>query len=217
MLQHLNALQVWQRAGVPEACWNMGELPVSSRLACTQGRGGLLSSTDQKAGGRVMPGALPHCHAVQVWEYDKNLLQNDALPLVGAFKYETATYMRALAADEFLPAVVLQGQQLAAALVPAAATLAGPADGGGGGAGRGGPGARRPGSGGSAGAGGGAGAAGPGAPGAGQGQVVVGITRKILRKGSRILQALKGMVGSSPKIYNQVGQVVGRIPVHEGW
>ena len=31
-----------------------------------------------------------------------------------------------------------------------------------------------------------------------------GITRKILRKGSRVLQALKDMVGSSPKIYNQV-------------
>jgi hypothetical protein len=32
----------------------------------------------------------------------------------------------------------------------------------------------------------------------------MGITRKILRKGSRVLQVLKGMVGASAKIYSQI-------------
>lgn len=47
---------------------------------------------------------LPHCR-IQVWEFDKNLLQADALPAVGQYKYEVATIMRGLAMDEFLPAV----------------------------------------------------------------------------------------------------------------
>jgi len=42
----------------------------------------------------------------QVWEFDKNLLQQDALPPVGQYKYEVATIMRAMAMDEFLPAVI---------------------------------------------------------------------------------------------------------------
>ena len=37
-----------------------------------------------------------------------------------------------------------------------------------------------------------------------QQQVPCGITRKILRKGSRVLQVLKGMVGNSHKIFTQV-------------
>eukprot|EP00983_Pelagomonas_calceolata_P103677 1158938-Pelagomonas_calceolata.AAC.9 len=42
----------------------------------------------------------------EVWEFDKKLLQADALAPVGQFKYEVATIMRALAMDEFLPAVL---------------------------------------------------------------------------------------------------------------
>ena len=45
----------------------------------------------------------------QVWEFDKNLLQQDALPPVGQYKYEVATIMRAMAMDEFLPAVIAAG------------------------------------------------------------------------------------------------------------
>ncbi|PNH00841.1 Negative elongation factor B [Tetrabaena socialis] len=157
----------------------------------------------------------------QVWEYDKNLLQNDALPLVGAYKYETATYMRALAADEFLPAVLAAAQRLAAAMAtassaatnPSAAGTAADRDSLAGVGGRGpgglGVGGRQRGGAGVAAAAAAArvagshllDAAGSGGPGSGG---VVGITRKILRKGSRITQALKGMVGSSPKIYTQV-------------
>jgi hypothetical protein len=47
-----------------------------------------------------------HCTLLQVWEFDKKLLQADALAPVGQFKYEVATIMRALAMDEFLPAVL---------------------------------------------------------------------------------------------------------------
>lgn len=49
-----------------------------------------------------------------------------------------------------------------------------------------------------------AGNEGSGASGASTRAAPHGITRKILRKGSRVLQLLKGMVGSSQKIYNQV-------------
>ncbi|KAG2491041.1 hypothetical protein HYH03_010488 [Edaphochlamys debaryana] len=168
----------------------------------------------------------------QVWEYDKNLLQSDALPLVGAYKYEIATYMRALAADEFLPGVAAAAARAAVSIM---APDRGPPGGGGGGE-RGGAadadslaglgGAAKAGAGAGRGIrrGGGAGAAaaaaaagvggahmlGGGGPGGGPGSGTVpggpppGITRKILRKGSRITQALKGMVGSSPKIYNQI-------------
>ena len=47
----------------------------------------------------------------QVWEFDKNLLQQDALPPVGQYKYEVATIMRAMAMDEFLPAVIAAGDE----------------------------------------------------------------------------------------------------------
>ena len=49
---------------------------------------------------------LPHQVQRQVWEFDKNLLQADALPTVGQYKYEVATIMRAMAMDEFLSPVV---------------------------------------------------------------------------------------------------------------
>ncbi|GLC43520.1 hypothetical protein PLESTM_001482300 [Pleodorina starrii] len=166
----------------------------------------------------------------QVWEYDKNLLQNDALPLVGAYKYETATYMRALAADEFLSAVLAAAQRLAVTLTAAAPPSGAPGGGaadpdslaglgsssrGPGGGGRGPGGTRHRGGAGAMAAAAAAGVVGShllggpgggpgGAGGPGGGGAVVGITRKILRKGSRITQALKGMVGSSPKIYNQI-------------
>ncbi|KAG2423654.1 hypothetical protein HXX76_015171 [Chlamydomonas incerta] len=148
----------------------------------------------------------------QVWEYDKNLLQADALPLVGAYKYETATYMRGLAQDEFLPAVTAAGRRLAAQLLtqgPAAPAGAGGGAGGKGGKGGAAPKARGAGAAAAAAAAGVGGAhmLGPSALGGGGGGGPVGgggITRKILRKGSRITQALKGMVGSSPKIYNQI-------------
>ncbi|KXZ51837.1 hypothetical protein GPECTOR_11g276 [Gonium pectorale] len=185
--------------------------------------------------------SLPPGVQRQVWEYDKNLLQNDAIPLVGAYKYETATYMRALAADEFLPALLADAARLAPAFAaPPSAAFIGPAGAKGGAsgagaygggndpdslaglAGRGVGSATVPGRGagaGGAGRRGGAGAAaaaaaakvggshllgGLGEGGGPGGGGVVGITRKILRKGSRITQALKGMVGSSPKIYLQI-------------
>ncbi|GIL63751.1 hypothetical protein Vafri_17765 [Volvox africanus] len=159
----------------------------------------------------------------QVWEYDKNLLQNDALPLVGAYKYETATYMRALAADEFLPAVLVEAQRLAVTLTSATPSSSAAAPGGSaadpdslvglGSSGRGKGGAKPRGGAGVAAAAAAARVAGShllGSSGGGSGSggvpgsAVVGITRKILRKGSRITQALKGMVGSSPKIYTQI-------------
>ena len=40
-------------------------------------------------------------------------------------------------------------------------------------------------------------------------QVPRPVTRKILRKGSYVVRSLKGMVGSSQKIYNQVRAVCG--------
>ncbi len=46
------------------------------------------------------------CAIPQVWEFDKNLLQADALPCVGQYKYETATVLRGMHMDEFLPAVI---------------------------------------------------------------------------------------------------------------
>eukprot|EP00195_Chlamydomonas_chlamydogama_P014869 CAMPEP_0202909070 /NCGR_PEP_ID=MMETSP1392-20130828/48159_1 /ASSEMBLY_ACC=CAM_ASM_000868 /TAXON_ID=225041 /ORGANISM="Chlamydomonas chlamydogama, Strain SAG 11-48b" /LENGTH=701 /DNA_ID=CAMNT_0049598681 /DNA_START=412 /DNA_END=2517 /DNA_ORIENTATION=- len=108
----------------------------------------------------------------QVWEFDKNLLQHHALAPVGQYKYEVATVMRALAMDEFLPAVVWSTGQEGGAKPSAGQSTA---------------------------------------PGRGQGQRAAqakprptGITRKILRKGSRVLQILKEMVGSSQKIYNQI-------------
>ncbi len=144
---------------------------------------------------------------------------------MGAYKYETATYMRALAADEFLPAVLAAAQRLAVTLTsstpssgaapgatPDPDSLAGL---GSGGRGAGGGGFRNRGAGAAAAAAaagvGGSHMLGPGSGGHGgaAGGAVVGITRKILRKGSRITQALKGMVGSSPKIYNQVGGTAG--------
>jgi hypothetical protein len=51
---------------------------------------------------------------LQVWEFDKKLLQADALAPVGQFKYEVATIMRALAMDEFLPAVLAAAATLGA-------------------------------------------------------------------------------------------------------
>lgn len=125
-----------------------------------------------------------------MWEFDKNLLQQDALPPVGQYKYEVATVMRAMAMDEFLPAIVYpQGEGEEGEGDGGGSGPAGPSGGGGGGSGFG-----RAGRGGRGGGGGrGAGARRP-----------MGITRKILRKGSRVLQILKSMVGSSSKIYNQV-------------
>jgi len=58
--------------------------------------------------------ANPSSCALQVWEFDKKLLQADALAPVGQFKYEVATVMRALAMDEFLPAVLAAGAALGA-------------------------------------------------------------------------------------------------------
>lgn len=91
----------------------------------------------------------------QVWEFDKNLLQNDALPLVGQYKYEIATYMRALAADEFIPFAVSRYEQRKAELSSLGSGSQGPAQHG-------------------------AHASDSGRP--------LGITRKILRKGSKITQ-----------------------------
>lgn len=60
--------------------------------------------------------ALPAGVKRQVWEQDCAKLQNDAVPEVGAYKYETNTVMRALNMEELLPAVVGR-----AALAPPAA------------------------------------------------------------------------------------------------
>ena len=127
----------------------------------------------------VVVGAWPIsesvCHACrvqrQVWEFDKNLLQQDALPPVGQYKYEVATIMRAMAMDEFLPAVIAGPDTPEEAEPQQKAPLKGPQKGA-------------------------AGAAlralaltarGPTAA-AAAGWPSVGITRKILRKGSRVLQ-----------------------------
>lgn len=123
----------------------------------------------------------------QVWEFDKNQLQQDALPPVGQYKYEVATIMRALAMDEFLPSVL---RATAAATAPAGSNSegaegAGEEDSGGPSGPRHGGGVRRTVSGRVSG-------------------VPRAVTRKILRKGSYVVQALKGMVGTSPKIYNQI-------------
>lgn len=161
-----------------------------------------------------MPAHLRH----QVWEFDKNLLQQDALGPVGQYKYEVATIMRALAMDEFLPAVI-------------ATTPMGPPANGSGPGGKGGTAGAGGGVGGSLLDGdgedqqgpplpasyamapmartssGGRGSGGRGSGGAGMGPgggVPRAVTRKILRKGSFVVQALKGMVGSSQKIYNQI-------------
>lgn len=50
--------------------------------------------------------ALPAAVKRQAWEHDVTKLQNDAVPEVGAYKYETATVMRALHMDEFLSTLV---------------------------------------------------------------------------------------------------------------
>ena len=176
----------------------------------------------------------------QVWEYDKNLLQADALPLVGAYKYETATYMRCLALDEFLPAVLAAGRRLALQLLSqgpassgegAAAGAGGDRDpdsltgiggkGGKGGAARGPRGAGAAAAAAAAGVGGahmlGPGALGGGGPGGGGGPVGGGgITRKILRKGSRITQVCGGLgLGSGG---SEGGRVGGRVAGHRfGW
>ena len=43
---------------------------------------------------------------MQVWEVDKKLLQQHALPTVEAYGYTTETLLRALDMDEFLPGPV---------------------------------------------------------------------------------------------------------------
>ena len=43
---------------------------------------------------------------VKVWEVDKKLLQQHALPTVEAYGYTTETLLRALDMDEFLPGPV---------------------------------------------------------------------------------------------------------------
>lgn len=44
--------------------------------------------------------------ALQVWEVDRKLLQQHALPTVEAYGYTTETLLRALDMDEFLPGPV---------------------------------------------------------------------------------------------------------------
>ncbi len=44
--------------------------------------------------------------AAQVWEVDKKMLQQHALPTVEAYGYTTETLLRALDMDEFLPGPV---------------------------------------------------------------------------------------------------------------
>lgn len=115
----------------------------------------------------------------QVWEFDKNLLQHHALAPVGQYKYEVATIMRALAMDEFLPAVLAIQPAAQKAAISESQDSGDEAD------------------------------AGPGPSSMQQKRQVpakriTGITRKILRKGSRVLQTLKAMVGNSQKIYNQI-------------
>ncbi|KAJ9523865.1 hypothetical protein QJQ45_020067 [Haematococcus lacustris] len=175
---------------------------------------------------------LPRKVQRQVWEFDKKLLQSHALPFVGQYKYEVATIMRALAADEFLPQVLATTQKAAAdtaaqampgasppalpAPAPARPSLAafggveeeGPGQGGGGGAASRGRGRGRGRGGQGRAAAGTKPQAAPQQQGQGQGQgewsLPRAITRKILRKGSYVVQALKGMVGGSQKIYNQI-------------
>jgi len=135
----------------------------------------------QLTGDRQIFRDLPAKVQRQVWEFDKKLLQADALAPVGQFKYEVATIMRALAMDEFLPAVLAAAATKGAKDEPGSKSAPAPASraaaGGRGGGGR----AAQP-----------------------RPSPVTGITRKILRKGSRVLQVLKGMVGTSQKIYNQI-------------
>ncbi|KAF5836762.1 hypothetical protein DUNSADRAFT_5452 [Dunaliella salina] len=126
----------------------------------------------QLTGDRQIFRDLPAKVQRQVWEFDKKLLQADALAPVGQFKYEVATIMRALAMDEFLPAV------LAAAAAKGARDTG--AEGESSSKSASAPGASRAAAGGR---GGGSRAAQPRPASA-----VTGITRKILRKGSRVLQ-----------------------------
>jgi hypothetical protein len=61
----------------------------------------------------------PHVHVAvddwrlnfvcKVWELDKKLLQQHALPLVASYIYETATVIRSLDMDECLPPAALRG------------------------------------------------------------------------------------------------------------
>ena len=48
----------------------------------------------QLTGDKAIFRELPAKVQRQVWEFDKNLLQQDALPPVGQYKYEVATIMR---------------------------------------------------------------------------------------------------------------------------
>lgn len=103
-----------------------------------------------------------------MWEFDKNLLQQDALPPVGQYKYEVATIMRAMAMDEFLPAVIAAPDEAPEAAEQQKAPTKVPQKGA-------------------------AGAALRALTLTARGPTVagwpsVGITRKILRKGSRVLQ-----------------------------
>lgn len=41
--------------------------------------------------------------SAQVWELDKKLLQQHALPLVEGYTWETGTVLKALEMDEFVP------------------------------------------------------------------------------------------------------------------
>uniref|UniRef100_A0A7S0RMM1 Uncharacterized protein n=1 Tax=Chlamydomonas leiostraca TaxID=1034604 RepID=A0A7S0RMM1_9CHLO len=129
----------------------------------------------------------------QVWEFDKNQLQQDALPPVGQYKYEVATIMRALAMDEFLPSVLRATAAAATAATPSSSKAG--MDDGDDSSGPAGPGPSSSGG-------------GPPLQRSASGRVLGtaprAVTRKILRKGSHIVQMLKSMVGSSQKIYNQV-------------
>ena len=46
---------------------------------------------------------------MQVWEVDRKLLQQHALPTVEAYGYTTETLLRALDMDEFLPGLAIGG------------------------------------------------------------------------------------------------------------
>ncbi|MEW5319650.1 MAG: hypothetical protein WDW38_010793 [Sanguina aurantia] len=157
----------------------------------------------------------------QVWEFDLELLKYDALPPVGQYKYEIATYMRALALDEFLStslehALTDYHHELAATKVTAAAaalaaggtsskvTASAAAKGG-----RADSGKAQPGAGGGSSATAGLRAFQGGGNGVHDSLMSRPrpVTRKILRKGSRILQGLKGMLGTSQKIYGYINKL----------
>lgn len=140
---------------------------------------------------------------------------------MGQYKYEIATYMRALALDEFLPtslehALTDYHHELAATKVTAAAAALA-------------AGGTSPKVAASAAAKGGKADSGKAQPGAGGGSSATAglrafqgggngvhdslmsrprpVTRKILRKGSRVLQGLKGVSGTSQKIYSYVNKL----------